>query len=90
MRYVMKENILTLTDSFTIRDNDGNKVYRVKGKLLSIGDKLSFRDMDGTLEKNSTASLMVIFKTSLILLLLNVTSRVSLLYRFPLQVLHFT
>ncbi len=47
MRYVMKENILTLTDSFTIRDSDGNKVYRVKGKLLSIGDKLIFRDMDG-------------------------------------------
>ena len=47
MRYVMKEKILTLTDSFTIRDSDGNEVYRVKGKLLSIGDKLSFRDMAG-------------------------------------------
>jgi len=47
MRYVMKEKILTLTDAFTIRDSDGNAVYRVKGKLLSIGDKLSFRDMAG-------------------------------------------
>ena len=47
MRYVMKEKILTLTDSFTIRDSDGDEVYRVKGKLLSIGDKLSFRDMAG-------------------------------------------
>jgi uncharacterized protein YxjI len=47
MRYVMKEKILTLTDAFTIRDSDGNEVYRVKGKLLSIGDKLSFRDMAG-------------------------------------------
>jgi uncharacterized protein YxjI len=47
MRYVMKEKVLTLTDSFTIRDSDGNEVYRVKGKLLSIGDKLSFRDMAG-------------------------------------------
>ena len=47
MRYVMKEKILSLTDSFVIRDNDGNKVYQVKGKLLSIGDKLSFCDMDG-------------------------------------------
>jgi uncharacterized protein YxjI len=47
MRYVMKEKILTLTDTFTIRDSDGDKVYRVRGKLLSIGDKLSFRDMAG-------------------------------------------
>jgi uncharacterized protein YxjI len=47
MRYVLKEKVLTLTDSFTIRDSNGNEVYRVKGKLLSIGDKLSLHDMAG-------------------------------------------
>ena len=40
MRYAMKQKVLSLTDSFTIKDSDGNKVYQVKGKLLSIGDKL--------------------------------------------------
>jgi uncharacterized protein YxjI len=47
MRYVLKEKVLTLTDSFTIRDSNGSEVYRVKGKLLSIGDKLSLHDMAG-------------------------------------------
>jgi uncharacterized protein YxjI len=47
MRYIMKQKILSLTDSFTIQDADGNPVYEVKGKLLSIGDRLDFHTMDG-------------------------------------------
>jgi uncharacterized protein YxjI len=47
MRYVMKQRVLALTDSFTIRNSDGDKAYRVKGKLLSVGDRLIVRDAEG-------------------------------------------
>ena len=47
MRYIMKQKILSLTDSFTIQDANGNPIYEVKGKLLSVGDRLDFYDMNG-------------------------------------------
>lgn len=43
MRYVMKQKILSLRDSFAIRSQDGEEVYEVKGKLVSLGDKLTMR-----------------------------------------------
>jgi uncharacterized protein YxjI len=48
VRYVIKQKVLALRDSFAIRDASGEKVFRVKGKLISVGDKLTFRSADGT------------------------------------------
>ena len=47
MRYVIKQKVWTYRDRFSIRDQSGKKVYRVKGKLISVGDKLTLRSMDG-------------------------------------------
>ena len=47
MRYVIKQKIWTLRDKFSIRDQDGKKVYRARGKLVSVSDKLTLRGMDG-------------------------------------------
>ena len=47
MRYVMRQKILSLTDSYTIRDENDQDAYQIKGKLFSFGDKLSFQDMAG-------------------------------------------
>jgi uncharacterized protein YxjI len=47
MRYVMRQKILSLTDSFTIKDENEQDAFQVKGKLFSFGDKLSFQDMAG-------------------------------------------
>lgn len=47
MRYVMRQKILSLADSFTIKDEQERDVYVVKGKLFSFGDKLSFQDTAG-------------------------------------------
>jgi uncharacterized protein YxjI len=47
MRYVMRQKILSLADSFTIKDEQERDVYLVKGKLFSFGDKLSFQDPAG-------------------------------------------
>lgn len=47
MRYVMRQKILSLTDSFTIKDEQERELFLVKGKMLSFGDKLSFQDLAG-------------------------------------------
>lgn len=47
MRYLMRERILSWGDDFTIRNDQGEDVYHVDGKVFSFGDKLSFRNMRG-------------------------------------------
>lgn len=47
MRYVMRQKLLSLADSFTIKDENERDAFLVKGKLFSFGDKLSFQDMAG-------------------------------------------
>ena len=47
MRYVMRQKLLSLADSFTIKDENERDTYLVKGKLFSFGDKLSFQDIAG-------------------------------------------
>lgn len=47
MRYVMRQKLLSWGDDFTIRDEAGNDVFFVDGKVFSIGNQLSFRDMAG-------------------------------------------
>jgi uncharacterized protein YxjI len=47
VRYVIKQKVFALRDSFAIRDADGEQVFQVKGKLISVGDRLTFRSVDG-------------------------------------------
>lgn len=47
MRYLMRQKLFALTDSFAIKNGDGDEVYRVRGKLLKIGKQLSFEDIAG-------------------------------------------
>lgn len=47
MRYVMRQKLLSLSDSFTIKNEQEQDVFLVKGKLFSFGDKLSFQDLAG-------------------------------------------
>jgi uncharacterized protein YxjI len=47
MRFVLRQQILSWGDDFTIKDTDGRPVYHVDGKVFSFGDKLSFNDMEG-------------------------------------------
>jgi uncharacterized protein YxjI len=43
----MRQKILAFGDDYTIRDEAGNDVYFVDGKVFTIGQKLSFQDMSG-------------------------------------------
>ena len=47
MRYIMKQRLFSLADSFTIKDENGGDVYAVRGKFFSFGKQLSFEDMAG-------------------------------------------
>jgi uncharacterized protein YxjI len=47
VRYVIKQRAWTLRDSFSIRDESGKKVFRVKGRMVSVSDKLTLRSMAG-------------------------------------------
>lgn len=47
MRYLVKQKILSVGDSFTIKDENQVDKYVVKGKVISVGGKLKFCDMAG-------------------------------------------
>ena len=46
MKFMVKQKILSLSDSFVIHDEDNRPVYRVAGKLFSFGDQLTIYDMN--------------------------------------------
>jgi uncharacterized protein YxjI len=43
----MRQKLLSLADNFTIKNEQEQDVFLVKGKLFSFGDKLSFQDLAG-------------------------------------------
>jgi uncharacterized protein YxjI len=47
MRYVLREKIFSLLDTFVIRDGRGKAVYEVRARFFSIGNKLVLKDMRG-------------------------------------------
>jgi uncharacterized protein YxjI len=47
MRYLMKQKLFCFGDDFTIRNEAGDDLYLVDGKVFTIGQKLSFQDMNG-------------------------------------------
>lgn len=47
MRYLMKQKMFCLGDSFCIKNSADQDVFFVKGQVFSLGQKLSFQDMNG-------------------------------------------
>ncbi len=47
MRYLMKQKLFCFGDDFIIRNEAGDDLYLVDGKVFTIGQKLSFQDMHG-------------------------------------------
>lgn len=46
VRFVVKQKILSLSDTFIIHDEDNRPVYKVVGRLFSLGDQLTIYDMN--------------------------------------------
>jgi uncharacterized protein YxjI len=47
MQYVLKQDLVSFGNNFTIKDIEGQAAYQVRGALATLGDKLSFEDMEG-------------------------------------------
>lgn len=47
MKFVVRQRIFSLGDSFTIKDENENERYMVQGRIFSFGDKLTISDMEG-------------------------------------------
>ena len=47
MRYLMKQKLFCFGDDFTIKNEAGDNVFFVDGKVFTLGKKLSFQDMHG-------------------------------------------
>jgi uncharacterized protein YxjI len=45
MRYMMKQKMWSLADTFTIKNEQGEDVASVVGQVMSFGDKLTFYDV---------------------------------------------
>jgi uncharacterized protein YxjI len=47
MRYIMKQKVFSLSDRFSIRNENGEDAFFVNGEVFSLGHKLSFEDARG-------------------------------------------
>jgi uncharacterized protein YxjI len=48
-RYVMKQDLISFGDDFTIKNEDGDELYSVDGKAFTLlREKLAFKDRAGT------------------------------------------
>ncbi len=47
MRYIMKQQLFSWGDKYTIQNEQQLDVYQVEGKVFSLGHQLSFQDMNG-------------------------------------------
>lgn len=63
MRFILKERIFSLRESYYIRDEQGENLVEVTGRLLSIRDKLTLRDLQGNVVATITSHLIALRPT---------------------------
>jgi uncharacterized protein YxjI len=47
MRYVMRQKMFSLADSFQVTNEEGQAAFVVSGKVFSFGKQLAFQDLGG-------------------------------------------
>ena len=47
MRYIMRQKLFSLGDSFQIKNENGDDAFAVQGKAFSFAKQLSFQDLSG-------------------------------------------
>ena len=63
MRFIVKERIFSLRESFYIRDEQGRDILEVTGRLLSLRDKLVLHDRQGNEAATITKQLIALRPT---------------------------
>ena len=60
MRFILKERIFSLRESYYIRDEDGHELFEVTGHLISLRDKLTLSDRQGNTLATITQKLLTL------------------------------
>lgn len=63
MRFILKERIFSLRESYYIRNEQGDNLLEVNGRLLGIRDKLTLRDLQGNQVASVTKHLIALRPT---------------------------
>lgn len=63
MRFILKERIFSLRESYYIRNEADENVLEVTGRLLGIRDKLTLRDIGGNVVATITSHLIALRPT---------------------------
>ncbi len=63
MRFVLKERIFSLRESYYIRDEQGQNRLEVTGHLISIRDRLTLHDLHGNAVATITKQLIALRPT---------------------------
>lgn len=58
MRFVLKERIFSLRDSYYIRTEQGDNAFEVTGRLIGFRDKLALRDLQGNVLASITEKML--------------------------------
>lgn len=48
MKYYLKQKKFSFKDKFTVKDQAGNDLFQVQGKVISIRNKIDLMNMDGS------------------------------------------
>ena len=48
MKYYLKQKKFSFKDKFTVKDQAGNDLFQVQGKVMSIRNKIDLMNMDGS------------------------------------------
>jgi uncharacterized protein YxjI len=60
MTYIIKQKLMSLTDSYRIFDQEENQVYEVRQKMMKLVGNLDFYDNIGNLVMNAKQDFLVI------------------------------
>ena len=63
MRFILKERIFSLRESYYIRTEQGDNFLEVNGRLISLRDKLTLRDPQGNVAATLTKHLIALRPT---------------------------
>lgn len=63
MRFILKERIFSLRESYYIRNEQGDNLLEVTGRLIGLRDKLTLRDLQGNVVATVTKHLIALRPT---------------------------
>lgn len=63
MRFILKERIFSLRESYYIRNEQGDNLLEVSGRLIGLRDKLTLRDLQGNVVATVTKHLIALRPT---------------------------